>query len=372
MNKVSLGKKIFQFKNASDEEIKQYCDMVDIECNIDLMRRVSQEVEYYSKFIIHYKKYGSNVTIEKFLSRPNTTNSKKIQEHYGVSIEPKRRNNVYDPAYISKREGITLEEASRFIEEYKADKATSKDNFIRKYGEKVGLQKYNEWFEKSLQRGIDTSDSSRSKRHKDFYLKRGHTLEESIHLAAKYNRENSPVHIEYYIKRGKSIDYARKAIRKIHDKKNGRDSYREKLELQGFTPSEIDSIIKYSRGHCSRERLGDEEFEKRMTKTRKTFEERGLWVPLEDMSDYELYRKMVWDETNSNDIAKLENFEKRGRAGVEGAYHLDHKYSIQQGYINDIPPELIGSIKNLEFIPWEQNVKKQSNCSITEKELYEN
>jgi len=372
MSKVSLGKKIFQFKNASDEEITRYCDIVNINCNVDLIRGVSREVEYYSKFIDHYRKYGSNVTIEKFLSRPETTNSKKIQEHYGVVIEAKPRNNVYDPEYISKRDDISLEEAVAYIEKYKSDKATSKDNFIKKYGDEIGQQKYKEWFEKSLKVGVAGSDSSRSKRHRDFYLNSGYDLEDSIDLAAKYNRENSPLHIEYYIKRGKSIDQARKAIRKIHDKKIGRDCYREKLESEGFTNSEIDSIIKETRGVCSREKMGVEEFVKRIAKTRKTFEQKGMWIPLENMSDYELYRRRVWKETNRNNLLSLKNSEKRGLAGTEVAYHLDHKYSIQQGYINGVPPELIGSINNLEFIPWEDNVKKQSICSISEEELYEN
>ena len=30
---------------------------------------------------------------------------------------------------------------------------------------------------------------------------------------------------------------------------------------------------------------------------------------------------------------------------------------------------IIGNIKNLEFIPWEENVKKRTNCSINITEL---
>ena len=49
---------------------------------------------------------------------------------------------------------------------------------------------------------------------------------------------------------------------------------------------------------------------------------------------------------------------KRGRAGIEGAYHLDHIISVEFGYIYNIPPEVIADISNLQLIPWEENCKK--------------
>ena len=63
------------------------------------------------------------------------------------------------------------------------------------------------------------------------------------------------------------------------------------------------------------------------------------------------------------------NYDKRGVSGVEGNYHLDHKYSILEGYKNNISPEVIGNIKNLKFIPWEENIKKRTKNSITINEL---
>ena len=68
-------------------------------------------------------------------------------------------------------------------------------------------------------------------------------------------------------------------------------------------------------------------------------------------------------------IYKLSNYGKRGVSGVNGNYHLDHKYSILEGYKNKISPEIIGNIKNLEFIPWEENIKKRTKNSITINEL---
>jgi hypothetical protein len=65
----------------------------------------------------------------------------------------------------------------------------------------------------------------------------------------------------------------------------------------------------------------------------------------------------------------LENYEKRGISGKIGAHHLDHKYSILEGFKNNINPEIIASLNNLVFIPWEENVTKRTKCSITKEEL---
>jgi hypothetical protein len=73
--------------------------------------------------------------------------------------------------------------------------------------------------------------------------------------------------------------------------------------------------------------------------------------------------------TKQQPLKELENYHKRGNSGVNGAYHLEHKYSILEGFKNGISPEIIGNIRNLEFICWKKNVKKRTECSITIKEL---
>ena len=84
---------------------------------------------------------------------------------------------------------------------------------------------------------------------------------------------------------------------------------------------------------------------------------------------FKKYKKEVKYITNKQPINKLLNYEKRGRCGTIGAYQLDHKYSILEGFKNNVKPEIIGNIKNLEFIPWEENRNKGSLCSITLEEL---
>ncbi len=85
----------------------------------------------------------------------------------------------------------------------------------------------------------------------------------------------------------------------------------------------------------------------------------GKSIPLEERTEWDLYKSKVWKITRIQPIHLLENFDKpRGLNGVDGAYQLDHIISIKSGYINGINPEIIGSVNNLRFIPWKENLEK--------------
>lgn len=58
-----------------------------------------------------------------------------------------------------------------------------------------------------------------------------------------------------------------------------------------------------------------------------------------------------------------------GLAGKEGAWHIDHKYSILKGYQNKLSPFIIGHRHNLEMVPWKKNISKNVLCSINTDEL---
>ena len=76
------------------------------------------------------------------------------------------------------------------------------------------------------------------------------------------------------------------------------------------------------------------------------------------LSDWEKYKNEVWRITNQQPLHLLENYDKRGASGVEGAYQIDHMYSMLKGFKNQIPPILIGNIENLQMLPWLDNIKK--------------
>ena len=82
-----------------------------------------------------------------------------------------------------------------------------------------------------------------------------------------------------------------------------------------------------------------------------------------------IYTNNVWKITNTQRINTLINYDKRGKCVIPGAYQLDHKYSIYAGFVNNIDPNIIGNIKNLQFIPWLDNTRKGHTCSITIENL---
>jgi hypothetical protein len=114
--------------------------------------------------------------------------------------------------------------------------------------------------------------------------------------------------------------------------------------------------------------LQNETIKKQM---RLKMEKQGKWIPLELISDANLYYKQVIKYTNKQPTHLLENFERRGLAGIDGAYHIDHKVSIKYGFENSILPYIIGSIHNLEMLPWKDNIYKSSDCSMEPDLLFE-
>jgi hypothetical protein len=91
----------------------------------------------------------------------------------------------------------------------------------------------------------------------------------------------------------------------------------------------------------------------------------GMWISDTEKTESQLYYKKVWKITNSQDLNSLENFNKRGRVDLrDDAHHLDHKFSIYEGFKQNIDPEIIGNINNLEMLPSNINISKGSKCSI--------
>jgi hypothetical protein len=108
---------------------------------------------------------------------------------------------------------------------------------------------------------------------------------------------------------------------------------------------------------------------------RQTNIDSGRWLNFDDINikdEYTKYIKQVEYITNKQDWKSLTNSDKRGSIKIEGSYHLDHRYSISQGFKDNIPAEIIGSIYNLEMIPSRENsCVKLEKCSITKEDLYE-
>ena len=82
-------------------------------------------------------------------------------------------------------------------------------------------------------------------------------------------------------------------------------------------------------------------------------------------TEFEYYKRVVYKYTR-----KSVRRNKTLYFGKRGEHHLDHKYSIYQGYNENIPPFIIGNKHNLQLLSEKDNLKKGKNCSITKEELY--
>ena len=78
-----------------------------------------------------------------------------------------------------------------------------------------------------------------------------------------------------------------------------------------------------------------------------------------EYTDFTYYRNEVDKLTERQPLHTLKNIEKRGRK----AYHVDHKFSCYQGFLDNIIPSKIAYISNLEMLWYQDNISKGSGCS---------
>lgn len=89
-----------------------------------------------------------------------------------------------------------------------------------------------------------------------------------------------------------------------------------------------------------------------------------------DLEKLTLYRKRVWQLTNHNyrkyrlKVNPMDLLRKRHE------YSIDHIYSIANGFINNIPPEIIASPANLRMLSYRDNITKRDKSDILLEELY--
>jgi hypothetical protein len=58
-----------------------------------------------------------------------------------------------------------------------------------------------------------------------------------------------------------------------------------------------------------------------------------------------------------------------GRAGKDGAWQIDHRYSLIKAFHEKICPFVVSTRTNLIAIPWEENNRKRTACSVTLADL---
>jgi hypothetical protein len=95
---------------------------------------------------------------------------------------------------------------------------------------------------------------------------------------------------------------------------------------------------------------------------------RGIAIPKEQKSEWELYREQVLNHTFKS---WQHHQDKINPLGLErgSKYELDHKFSITEGFKQGVDAAIIGHFANLELIPKSVNRSKRIRCSVTLEEL---
>ena len=319
----------------------------------------------FDKFIKRCRSQRINLrtirSITKHLN-PNTFNEEAIFYFIERRKDFPKRGCCYIPEYIALRNNISVEEAVGVISSFKSNKATSREGFIKRYGEQEG--------EKRFSKFLETSKYSTS--NEWFKSKYGADWE---HQKLAKKKVASRWCVEYWIARGQSIEEAKKSVSDYQ--KNNAGVSRQYWENLGLSSDEVDIIIgriSQLKGYTKRNRekwrdkYGNEwkeKYNQYRREYRENMESLGLWIAADLKSEWEKYHQLCWSYTrDSLHEYDLPNIEQRSRE-----WHLDHKYSIKQGFIDDIDPKIIGSIVNLEIIPKLENLSKKEKCSITIEDL---
>lgn len=330
--------------------------------NIENPHQLMRDLKHYGKIDARsLRKVLEDTPPERF----DLNVVKKYIEY--VSLYPTKNGLQYEPEYWMYRANVSYDDAVKMVEDHKSNKSTSKEAFIRRHGEERGLEMFEkfqktsayptteEWFKEKYgdkwQEMMRRDFNKRSKRCVPYWIERGYTEDEARALVSEYQKTTSGVHRDYYKNRGYSED----EIDIIMSQIDIRKSYTTRN-------------VKYLK-----EKYPDtwmDIYSKHLEKYRKRMEELDKWIEEGLIDDFKKYRMLVNSYTKESLIYYgdlIENLELRSRD-----FHLDHKYSIKMGFINDIDPKIIGSIVNLEIVPMRVNTSKSAKCSISKDTLLKN
>lgn len=133
----------------------------------------------------------------------------------------------------------------------------------------------------------------------------------------------------------------------------------------------IETYKKNGSGDKQRERI-KLNYKTIVKKFRKTMIERGFMCRDEDLSSLNLYRRLVWQITYASIREKFskEELKERGSKKELGHKHVDHNFSVFEGFKLGILPQIIGSKSNIRLIDLTYNCSKKEKCDITLEELF--
>jgi len=200
-------------------------------------------------------------------------------------------------------------------------------------------------------------------------------------MAGKYTRTPEIKHKQSLIMKEKvksydwdQIDKKRKKTIEKNNSKVGRKKGEGAKKTGWFQPCVICSkdiwIIpsKSDRRTCSRECMScDPIYKEKLSKIDKSYMKSNTYkLATRDPNKpkYKKYQYEVHKLTEENYVKHIDKINPAGYTrtlcGVDGGWQLDHIISIKYGFENNIDPNIIASVDNLQMLPWIENVKKGS------------
>jgi hypothetical protein len=337
--------------------------------------------EYYSKFDGEkdvYEKYMYESKVERQKRSPNSIhfylNKGMTNEQ---ALEELKRHNLNNPFHrldISPRQkqywinkGFSEEQALNKIHILNSN---SLENLISIYGEIEGKIRYEKYIKgqkskhnkiiKNIMNENNVSHDESKKILKSkmqkispksliFWIERGYTEEEAKLEMYKIGRRTSPRCLDYWlIKTNNNYDVAKKLLRDYQDNNSIESiSNREKISLDDA--QKIQNSI--------------------FSKMLQTLYSSGAILRPDFKSDFEKYKQKVVRLTEINYRRYKNIIDPLNLRSKE--YHIDHRYSIIQGFIDNVEEIVISSPFNLEIKKSQDNCSKQGKCDISINELLE-
>lgn len=340
------------------------------------------EEDYLSQYPEEARQYELFLEHKKYLDRTKSPNSIEFYLHAGMSEDEakealeihrkklpfRKRENINTTVEYWIKKGYTEDQAKKIISNKQKERGEAA---LKKYGN-VETRTYNkEFIEHRKQLEIDNLSiefccskeeaeklfKSRrinvSPRRVEYWVSKGHTKEESIKLVSEWQKIMSPRTLEYWVNKGY----------------NKEEAEIKRSEYQDF--SSINAIIKLY--NCSEKEAIEYQITK-SAKVRSTNELNNNWIPLNKKSECELYYRDVWNLTEKNykryyTIINPNNLKRSHFKNETNPWHLDHKFSVKQGFLENVDYKIIASPANLEIISGKENSIKKDKCSISLEEL---
>lgn len=145
-------------------------------------------------------------------------------------------------------------------------------------------------------------------------------------------------------------------------------SVKDKIRKGVETAYQVDLSYRYRIIETRRQKYGDD-YSDIVEKNRRTQISSGRWIDPSMRSEWYRYKRNVRRLTRKNYLANKDYINPQDFPFGNALYHIDHIYSIKDGFKNGIPYQLIANKYNLRVVWHIDNKKKHTISEQTIQEL---